>query len=561
MSNASTTRRLSGIPPWSLALRGRIFGLLVGLLPLALSVSAHATPLDDYVAALAPPTYSITGTQYGTGYTTYTIEMTSQTWRDPSEVDHNAWQHIMRICVPDTVTTDKALLVIDGGHHGSVPSVDASLAVATGSVVASIANVPNQPLRFAGESWNRYEDEIIAKTARLFLDGGDDNWPALLPMVGSAVQAMNSVESVALDRKGVTVNDFVVTGISKRGWTTWLTAAVDDRVCAIAPCVINVLNMDEQMKHHKRAYEGVTTHIVGGYSDAVHDYVDEGVFDDLDSPRFQEMLSIFDPYEYRDRLTMPKLMINATGDQFFVPDSCRFFLHDLPGENYVRYQPNMGHGVNSSAYGTLAQFYEAIIEDTSLPDFAWTVEPDGSIRMTTTDTPLDVKLWQATNPDSRDFRYGYSDTTWTASDLAETEPGVYLASVPPPATGSTAFMIEMTYDVHGEPMTFTTEVNILPELTPPPLPGDLNGDGVVRSADLDIVRAHWGETVTSGCLLCGDPSGDGTVDSADLDIIRANWGVAVSAVPEPGVFVLGFVGLMLCGRWGRLGRARGGGAV
>lgn len=551
MLNAATTKRLLGILPWSL-----------GFLLLALSAPARATPLDDYVAALGPPVYNITNTQYGSGYTTYTIQMTSQTWRDASEVNHNAWQHVMKICVPDTVTTDKALLSIDGGQHGSVPSVDTSLAVATGSVVAAIANVPNQPLRFAGETWNRYEDEIIAKTARLYLDGGDDTWPALLPMVGSAVQAMNSVESVALAQKNVTVNDFVVTGISKRGWTTWLTAAVDDRVCAIAPCVINVLNMDEQMKHHKRAYEGVTTHIVGGYSDAVHDYVDEGVFDDLDSPRFQEMLSIFDPYEYRDRLTMPKLMINATGDQFFVPDSCRFFLHDLPGENYVRYQPNMGHGVNSSAYNTLAQFYEAVIENTSLPDFAWTIEPDGSIRMTTVVAPLDVKLWQATNRNSRDFRYGYSGTTWTASDLAEAEPGVYLASVPQPATGATAFMIEMTYAVDGEPMTFTTEVNILPELTPPPLAGDLNGDGKVRSEDLDIVRANWGENVSPGCLPCGDPSGDGMVGSADLDIVRANWGIAASAVPEPGVFLLGIIGLVLCTLWRRergLGRAGGGG--
>ena len=68
------------------------------------------------------------------------------------------------------------------------------------------------------------------------------------------------------------------------------------------------------------------------------------------------------------------------------------------------------------------------------------------------------------------------------------------------------------------------------------LPGDLDGDGLVNSDDLDIVRSHWGETVTAGDLAAGDASGDGIVDSGDLDIIRAHWGTqATAAVPEPGM--------------------------
>ncbi len=74
----------------------------------------------------------------------------------------------------------------------------------------------------------------------------------------------------------------------------------------------------------------------------------------------------------------------------------------------------------------------------------------------------------------------------------------------------------------------------------PGVPGDLNGDGMVGSADLDIVRANWGQTVEVGCLSCGDPSQDGIVGSADLDIVRANWGATASAavVPEPGALSL-----------------------
>ena len=77
------------------------------------------------------------------------------------------------------------------------------------------------------------------------------------------------------------------------------------------------------------------------------------------------------------------------------------------------------------------------------------------------------------------------------------------------------------------------------------LPGDLNGDGMVGSADLDIVRANWGATVTAGDLTMGDPSGDGVVGSADLDIVRANWGAtAAAAVPEPGALTLALFGLL-----------------
>ena len=62
-----------------------------------------------------------------------------------------------------------------------------------------------------------------------------------------------------------------------------------------------------------------------------------------------------------------------------------------------------------------------------------------------------------------------------------------------------------------------------------PIPGDLDADGFVGSADLDTVRANWGQTVPAGSLLHGDPSGDGLVGSADLDIVRANWGSGTPA--------------------------------
>lgn len=437
------------------------------------------TALDVYVAK-ADPSYSfqILATNPGVGYTVYDVAMTSQTWRSTAETQWNEWKHRMTIIVPSLVTSNKSLLSISGGGHagdggfgssgpsGPELSFLSTLAVTTGTVVSTLSNVPYQPLQFAGESFTRTEDEIIAKSYRKYLDGGDDEWPALLPMVKSAVRAMDTVQSVAQQQNNVAVTNFVVTGASKRGWTTWLTAAADPRVTAIAPAVINVLNMDEQMEHHKRVYEGVTVGTVGGYSVAVEDYVNEGIFDEFDTPRGQDLLKIVDPYEYRDRLTMPKMMINGTGDEFFVPDSDQFFFKDLLGSKHVRYIPNAGHGLSADAFNTLGTFYASQVTNTSLPQFTWTVNPGGSIQVNTTSTPTEVRLWQATNPNSRDFRQAVvgNSVIWNSTLLTPASPNSYLAQVPRPASGHTAYMVELTYNVLGQSMKFTTEVAVVSAL-------------------------------------------------------------------------------------------------
>ena len=100
----------------------------------------------------------------------------------------------------------------------------------------------------------------------------------------------------------------------------------------------------------------------------------------------------------------------------------------------------------------------------------------------------------------------------------------------------------------SEPEASTVDTARIPGIL-----GDLNGDGTVSSADLDIVRANWGATGGAGGMLPGDANENGTVDSVDLDIIRANWGTtAAASVPEPaagvGLSTLGLLALALLRR-------------
>jgi PhoPQ-activated pathogenicity-related protein len=431
---------------------------------------ALATALDDYVAAPdANYTYSLARTITGSGYTGYVLDMKSQVWRSTAEVDRVLWQHWLTIIKPTTVSSDKALLFINGGSNGgSAPTtVDSTLrtiATATNSIVVDLKMIPNQPLKFADESDPRYitsgrtEDELIAYTWDKFLRTGDGNWPARLPMTKAAVRAMDTVQAyVPTLPGGYHINGFVVSGASKRGWTTWTTAAVDSRVIAIIPIVIDILNVVESMTHHYAAY--------GFWAPAIQDYVDMNIMGWFGTPELDALMVIEDPYGYRSRYTMPKFMINASGDQFFLPDSSQFYFADLPGEKYLRYVPNSDHSMSGTdAADSLQAYYRAILTGTARPQFSWTIQQDGSIRLQTVTAPTSVKLWKATNPTARDFRKDIIGSAYTSTTLTDQGGGVYIGQVPVPPAGWTAFFIEMTYPSGGTvPFKFTTEVNVLPK--------------------------------------------------------------------------------------------------
>ncbi len=456
------------------------------------------------------------------GVTSYVLNMTSGAWRGAHEVVQPLlWRHYVTIVEPPVVLSDTALLMVTGGSVTAMPSpafaqLMLPFSLSTGSVVAVIQTVPNQPTLFVGETRGRSEDAIIAYSYDKYMNGfaegrADMTWPALLPMTRAAVRAMDSIQDFMLNQKPgapVRINNFVVTGASKRGWTTWLSAATDPRVTAIMPIVIDVLNMEVQMAHHYSAY--------GFYSSAIQDYVDMQIFERFGLPEGDSLLKIVDPYQYRRRLTMPKMIINSTGDQFFLPDSSRFYLGNpdpaanVPGENNLYYAPNTDHGLSSSdrlsadvgAYNAMLAFYNSFLRGVERPTFHWTVDKaNGTITVYTEKPPRTVKLWQATNRSARDFRLATIGEAWSSIELTpyceeekgeeegemeetavkqtegeeeECDSGVYVGTVEIPEEGQgwTAFFIQLIYpgpdrNLEDVDFAFSTEVVVVPDVYPP----------------------------------------------------------------------------------------------
>jgi len=204
---------------------------------LPLPAVGDTTTLDDFVYAVDPTYgYSVYSTTLFLTHTRYCLSMISGQWRDVTEVNRTQWEHWVTLYVPHFLLHDTALLHIDGGSNGSSPDftdldeLAAPIAVLTGSVVVNLGQVPNQPLTFAGETQSRTEDALIAYSWKKFLEEPSDiTWPAQLPMTRAAVRAMDAVQSFMSDvRPSNPIDHFVVAGASKRGWTTWLTAAAEN---------------------------------------------------------------------------------------------------------------------------------------------------------------------------------------------------------------------------------------------------------------------------------------------------------------------------------------------
>jgi PhoPQ-activated pathogenicity-related protein len=427
--------------------------------------------LDAYVAKPDPAFgWKVAGHISGPGYHGAVLELTSQSWLSSKQVDHPVWKHWLTVVVPDKVEHRTGLLFITGGKIDD-PAPDkaterfAKMAVETNSIVAELDDVPNQPLRFTEDPKPRVEDEIIAYQQAKFAKHQEPGELVRLPMVKSGVAAMTAVQQyLASDDGGkLPLDHFVVSGGSKRAWTTWLVGALDPRVVGIIPIVINVLDVDATTRHHWEA--------MGYFSPALKDYVENGLIPgQIGKPGLKAVNEIEDPLNYRDRpsMKMPKYVINAVGDEYFPPDNTKYSYHLLPQTKRLRMIPNSKHSTAGTDINeSMTAFYAAILNHTPIPDYAWSVGKDGAITLRSSVKPLEVNLWQGTNPNARDFRVDTIGKAFTSKRLTPDKNGVYAGNVPKPKSGYTAYFLEVLYPSGTKyPFKFTTEVYVKPDVLP-----------------------------------------------------------------------------------------------
>jgi PhoPQ-activated pathogenicity-related protein len=376
--------------------------------------------------------------------------LTSQTWRGIE------WKHQLFVLLPSTMkreTRDGLLFVHSGRWRPEYElartttelpreaALFVRLAESIGAPIGVLRQVPFQPM------FDRREDALIAYTFDQYLKTGESDWPLLLPMVKSAVRAMDTMQQVVKQRWDATLESFTVAGASKRGWTTWLTAAVDDRVMAVAPMVIDVLNMRAQMDLQRATW--------GELSDEIRDYEALDLPTQLKTPRGEALLSMVDPFSYRKELTKPKLILLSTNDRYWPLDALRLYWDELPGPKHILYVPNQGHDLRDigRVIGGLSAVHRYAAAQKQLPASQWSFDttPKSTTIKVSAERPVDrVLIWTARN-ESRDFR----EARWTSSPCAKKDNG-YECSAQRAASGYTAAYAELSFRDEGQPPFSTT---------------------------------------------------------------------------------------------------------
>jgi PhoPQ-activated pathogenicity-related protein len=384
------------------------------------------------------------------GVTATHLQVVSQKWRE------SVWEHHVRIVRPAKVRhSEFAFLFVTGSGSGSRQLPQLKLvAERAGCMAAVVTQVPNQPL-YGGKS----EDALIAFTFDRYLKTGDETWPLLFPMVKSAVKAMDAVTELARKEHNEEIKGWVVSGASKRGWTSWLTGATDPRVKGIAPMVIDMLNMKAQTDWAEKVY--------GRQSEQISDYTDLNLIARIDDPPMKRLREWVDPYAYRKRYTMPKLLLLGTNDRYWTVDSLRHYWDELPEPKLVFQTPNAGHDLDGGreAMQTLAAFVQMIADNHPLPKMKWHIESgDPAALSVEVDRPAkSARLWTAESR-NRDFR----DDKWSSRDLAITSGSSRAkAEIQKPSAGYRAYMGEVILtSPTGHDYKLSTEARVVPDTKP-----------------------------------------------------------------------------------------------
>jgi PhoPQ-activated pathogenicity-related protein len=393
--------------------------------------SIAASAIARYVLEPDPQaSWTAVGTTAYPGGTEYELSVTSQVWHGVT------WTHRILLAVPAKTSAPGMVLLSlrggDGARHGV--AAPERLATATGIATAFVYGIPNEPL-FHGLS----EDLLLGYTLRRELATGDETWPLFLPMTKAVVRCLDALQAFGTSRQ-MSFDRFIVEGHSKRGGTAWFAGAVDRRIVGIIPGGFDVLNVPAQLAHlEAEPY----------LSSPRAFFIAMGLWRERNTTRGNALMTLVDPYSYRDDLTLPKLVVVGTNDAYYDSGAAARYWSGLPGPKWLYCLPNGQHKDEEWSPGTdlaMAAFVKAVAAGKTLPSATASIVPmEGGIRVSvTTSAPaVGAELWSAPSA-TGDFH----QSAWGSGPLAaDPQPGEgFSGSVPDPPIGCLGAFAAVTFD-------------------------------------------------------------------------------------------------------------------
>jgi len=219
--------------------------------------------------------------------------------------------------------------------------------------------------------------------------------------------------------------------------------------------VIDILNMPVSLDYQIETW--------GEYSEEINDYVKLEIPQSVNSESGTAISKMIDPYSYRAKLTMPKMIFMGTNDPYWVVDNIKNYYDDIPGQNLIHYVPNAGHdlGDGVQAFGALNSFFGTTLRSKDYPTCSWKVKQGKKglkLEIQSTDDELiEAVLWSAQS-DTRDFR----KQKWSSRSLGQGGKKKIKLSQPFPSTGYQAFYIDLRHkDPNGgAPYTTSTWMSL-----------------------------------------------------------------------------------------------------
>ncbi len=384
----------------------------------------------------------------GSSTSKLTIELISQRWQG------EPWRHELIQVNPRRVEhRGQAILVITGGKSNAADLETArTLAEASGMPVVTLFQIPNQPL------WGLNEDALIAHTFEQYFKTGDASWPLLFPMSKAASKALDAVVAATAKSRNP-LRRFVVTGASKRGWTTWLVGALADRrVVGIAPMVYDNLDIPAQLKHQIDSW--------GKYSEMIGDYTERGLPDALNSPPGKKLAAMVDPYSYRSKIKCPTLVVNGANDRYWTVDSLSLYWDALRQPKWATIVPNAGHGLGDGkiAFAAIAAFARACAGEFTMPLFSCsaTRTRDGRVEIGWTSSGPRIRelvVWTATSA-SLDFRDSVWRPSLRVSGTKNFSSGARSKRAIPMPGSRCALMVEARFTIEGRSFSLCSPVRV-----------------------------------------------------------------------------------------------------